>query len=209
MRRILLSLAALLLLFSSIMLSRPEGSHVFTAAIPFGSDSITMSFHTGPADKAAAVGIEEYRRTAIPPETEGKIYIPDSISFMGNMTPIKWISRGAFQFCPGITEVRLPKYLRSISDLAFEGCTSLREITIPDSVVWLFPSAFSGCSNLRRVRFLPLTPPRDYNPETFDKCVYATATLVIPAQSSDAYLHDNVTFRFRYHAEVLPLYPGN
>lgn len=170
------------------------------------SKGIPMTFHAGRHEKAAAVGIQEYYQIAVPTETEGEITIPDSVTFKGETLPVYWISQGAFQPCPRLTKVNLPKPLLTISDHAFEGCTSLREVTIPENVTVIFPRAFIKCRSLRRVRFLSLTPPQCYYHDTFEETTYATATLVIPAIASETYLTHPISHRFRYHAEILPLY---
>lgn len=178
----------------------------FTYPVPFGNDTLSMVFHTGWGTDAVAVGLEEYNKPAISADTEGELVIPDSVVFEGVTAPVRWISRGSFQSCPKLTAVRLPKNLKAISDLAFEGCTSLREITFFDSLKVIFPRAFIGCTALRRVRFQSPTPPASYGNDTFDEAAYATATLVIPARSAEAYLSNPLSYRFRYHAEVIPLY---
>ena len=108
-KRTVLTVFGLILLLGSIMSSLPKGAKPFTAAIPFGTDSIVMGFHTGRWDSLASIGYEEYKHTAIPEDTEGKLYIPDSIPFRGNMIPIRCLSRGSFQSCPRLTEIRLPE----------------------------------------------------------------------------------------------------
>ena len=177
----------------------------FTYPIPFGNDILSMSFHPGLNTNAVSVGLQEYNKPAIPADTEGELVIPDSVVFEGVIVPVCWISRGSFQSCTKLTRIQLPNKLEAISDLAFEGCTSLREITFPDSLEVIYPRAFIGCSALRRVRFLSSAPPRSYNNDTFDEATYVTATLVIPARSAKAYLIDPLCYRFRYHAEMIPL----
>ncbi len=199
------------LLLSSILIHSLQERKPFVVFIPFGNSTIPMTFHAGrvPYEEwTAAVGSQAYKQPAVNPKIEGELVIPDSITFGSYTMPVCWISRGAFQSCPRLTKIHLPSYIYTISDLAFEGCTMLREITIPDSVWAIYPRAFIGCTALRRVEFCTPKPPMSYNNDTFDEVTYATATLVIPAQSSEVYLHDPISYRFRYHAEVLPLYSG-
>ena len=205
MKRII-TLFLLALVISAYAVFKFKGEMPFTYPIPHGEDTLSMTFHTGWGSDAVAVGLEEYNKPAIPADTEGEIVIPDSVVFEGVTAPVRWLSRGSFQSCPNLTAVRLPQTLKTISDLAFEGCTSLREITFPDSLDVIFPRAFIGCTALRRVRFLSPAPPKSYDNDTFDEAAYATATLVIPARSAEAYLTNPLSYRFRYHAEVIPLY---
>ncbi len=195
-----------LLLCGGIGFTEEKEDVSFAADIPFGEGNISMHFHFNPSTSACAVGEEEYYKTCIPADIEGELIIPDSIAFEGGNRPILWISRGSFQSCPNLTQITLPSNLRSISDLAFQGCTSLCEITFPDSIKTIYPQAFIGCTALRRVRFCYYQPPRCYNDDTFDETTYATATLVVPAETAEYYLSNPLTHRFRYHAEILPLY---
>lgn len=199
----------LTLLFTIAAYALLEGEVNFTHPIPSSEGTLSMTFHAHPQQNimvSVAVGTEEYQQPSIPSDFEGSVFIPDSVPFEGRMLPVLWISRGSFQPCPKLKEVRLPNSLLSISDLAFEGCTSLHEITLPASLDVIYPHAFIGCTALRRVRFLPSTPPKSYNNDTFDEVTYATATLVVPAAAADAYLCNPLTYRFRYHAEELPIY---
>ena len=195
-----------LLLCGGIGFTEEKEDVSFAADIPFGEGNISMHFHFNPSTSACAVGEEEYYKTCIPADIEGELIIPDSIAFEGGNRPILWTSRGSFQSCPNLTQITLPSNLRSISDLAFQGCTSLCEITFPDSIKTIYPQAFIGCTALRRVRFCYYQPPRCYNDDTFDETTYATATLVVPAETAEYYLSNPLTHRFRYHAEILPLY---
>ena len=202
-------ISAILLLCSGIGFTEENEEVSFSADIPHGRGTVTMRFHFSHSKSACAVGDEEYNKTCIPADLDGELIIPDSIVFGGKNCPIKWISRGSFQSCPNLTRVKLPSNLRTISDLAFQGCTSLREITFPDSINCIYPRAFIGCTALRRVRFLSATPPKSYDNDTFDDVTYATATLVVPVETAEHYLSNPLTYRFRYHAETLPLYREN
>ena len=205
MKRVIL-FNLILLLCCGIGSKLLEGEVPFTANVPFGKASIEMTFHVNAKRSKCGTGIEAYNTPCIPVDTEGEIIIPDSVSFEDKTLPVKFISQGSFQSCPKLTRILLPSSLRSISDLAFQGCTSLREITLPDSFEVIYPQAFIGCTALRRVRFLSPQPPRSYNNDTFDDVTCATATLVIPVEATEAYLCNPLTYRFRYHAEILPLY---
>lgn len=196
-----------LILLCNIGSTPLEGEKIFfTTDVPFNKGTVKMSFHIT-CDWGCATGTQEYYTPCIPAETEGEFTIPDSITVPdGRVLPINWISRGSFQSCPKLTQINIPKTVKYISDLAFQGCTSLREITLPDSIKTIYPQAFIGCSSLRRVHFCYYQPPRCYNDDTFDETTYATATLVVPVETAEYYLSNPLTHRFRYHAEVLPIY---
>ena len=202
----IVTISAIMLLCSGIGFTEEKEDVSFAADIPFGEGNVTMRFPFNPSTLACAIGDEEYCKTCIPADIDGELIIPDSIAFEGENRPVLWISRGSFQSCPNLTRIKLPSNLRSISDLAFQGCTSLCEITFPDSIKTIYPQAFIGCTALRRVRFFSATPPQSYGNDTFDDAAYAKATLVVPVETAEYYLTNPLTHRFRYHAEVLPIY---
>ena len=199
---------AMLLLCCGIGYTLEKNQIGFSARVPYGKGTIKMNFLI---DKeggwGCGTGSQEHNCPCVDVDTEGELVIPDSIIRPGGQTvSVNWISPGSFQSCPRLTHIHIPKTVKYISDLSFEGCTSLREITFPDSVLIIYPLAFKGCTGLRRVRFLSSQPPKSYYYDNFEETTFATATLVVPAEAADRYLHCPLTYRFRYHAEILPLY---
>ncbi len=197
-----------LLLLSAVCLTQDEPP--FRHLIRSSRGMIPVGFHVGNCTEeglGVAVGYQEYDHPAIPADLEGELFIPDSITEPhGRRLPMRWIARGAFQRCTGITEVHLPSTLYCISDLSFQDCKSLRQIVIPDSFHIFYPRAFIGCTGLRRIVLLSVKPPKSYNNDTFDEATYQTATIVFPAMSAEAYISNPLCYRFRYHAETIPLY---
>ncbi len=57
----------------------------------------------------------------------------------------------AFESCPSLKEVVLPKELKNIGTFAFSSCKSLEKITLPDTLTSIGMSAFSGCSSLKSI----------------------------------------------------------
>jgi len=204
-----LSVISLLLLLAIICYT--QDGLPFTHLVKTSKGMVSMSFHTG-NDKGGdglgvALGDQEYDHPVVPADFKGEIFLPDSILVPdGRQLPLRWISRGSFQNCTGITEVHLPLTAYSISDLSFQNCKSLRQITIPDSFRVIYPRAFLGCTGLRRIVLLPAVPPQSYNNDTFDEVTYQMATVVFPAQSSEDYINNPLCYRFRYHAELIPSY---
>ena len=207
MKRITLSLIMLLCCSIGHPVDDKESVR-FTADVPFGKGTIKMDvILESNWGWGWGTGSQKLDAPCIPADTKGELFIPDSITVPdGSKMPVTWISRGSFQTCQNLTQVHLPKSITHISDLSFSGCTSLREITFPDSLEWIYPRAFIGCTALRRVHFLSATPPKCYNNDNFDEATYATATLVVPVEAAEAYLNNPLTYRFRYHAETLPIY---
>lgn len=186
----------------------------FTHLVKTSEGMLPMVFHVGndPGTDGlgVAVGYQLYDRPAISTDFAGEIFLPDHIVMRdGRDIPMRWIGRGAFQRCAGITEVHLPPTTYCISDLSFQDCTSLRQMVIPDSMRVIYPRAFLGCTALRRVVFTGSTPPKSYNNDTFDDLTYQMATVVVPAQYADVYMDNPLCYRFRYHAETIPVYQGN
>ncbi len=196
----------MLLLCCGIGYTLEEGQDSFTASVPYGKGSIQMTFIMD-GKWGCGTGIWEYNSPCVDADTEGELVIPDSITRLdGQKVSVNWISRGSFQSCPNLTKVQIPNTVKYISDRSFAGCASLREITFPGNLEIIYPEAFSGCSGLRRVRYLSHNPPMIYHGDKFDDEVYAVATLIVPAEAYERYISNPMNHRFRYHAEILPLY---
>ena len=188
--------------------SAQEGNATFIVQVRTGKGKVPMAFHTRGADYGCYVGYHEYNRPAIPIETNGEIFIPDSVLTPdGQRLPVRWISRGSFQGCQNITKVHLPHAIEYISDLAFQNCKSLREITLSDSLRHIYPQAFMGCKALQRVILHSPNPPRTYAEGTFEQKVLNTTTVVFPSVSAKKNWDYSVFSHFRYHVEYIPTYP--
>ncbi len=207
MKKIIIFLT-LMLLFSGIGYTLNKNQIGFSVSVPCGEGNIRMNFLL---DKnwnwGCGTGSEEYGCPCVDADTEGELVIPDSITMPdGQKVSVNWISRGSFQSCPNLTKIQIPNTVKYISDRSFAGCASLREITFPGNLEIIYPEAFSGCSGLRRVRYLSHNPPMIYHGDKFDDEVYAVATLIVPAEAYERYISNPMNHRFRYHAEILPLY---
>ena len=207
-------LIAVSFILMTALLCRTQDEPPFTHLVRTSKGMVSMAFHVGNDPECdglgVAVGYQEYDHPAIPTDFAGEIFLPESIVVSdGRDIPMRWIGRGAFQRCAGITEVHLPPTTYCISDLSFQDCTSLRQMVIPDSMRVIYPRAFLGCTALRRIVFTGSAPPTSYNNDTFDDQTYQTATIVVPAQYADAYMDNPLCYRFRYHAETIPVYQGN
>lgn len=66
---------------------------------------------------------------------------------------IKSIGKYAFAGCSSMTKITLPSSIDEIPDGAFAGCASLTEVTIPDGVESIGIRAFYNCSALEKVEF--------------------------------------------------------
>ncbi|MBR5052943.1 MAG: leucine-rich repeat protein [Bacteroidaceae bacterium] len=180
----------------------------FIVQVRTDKGKVPMAFHTRGSEYGCFVGYQEYNRPAIPIETKGEIFIPDSVLTPdGQRLPVRWISRGSFQDCQNITKVHLPHAIEYISDLAFQNCKSLREITLSDSLRHIYPQAFMGCNALQRVILRSPHPPRTYAEGTFEEGLLNTTTVVFPSVSAKKNWEYSDFSHFRYHAELIPTYP--
>ena len=106
---------------------------------------------------------------AIPQETSGKVVIPSTlggypVTAIGNeafyacdrlteiVVPkgVKTIGYGAFAYCEQVKKVVLPTGLRSIGEFALAGCFELQSVELPANLVSIGPEAFRW-SALREV----------------------------------------------------------
>ena len=75
--------------------------------------------------------------------TMQNITLPDS--------GVKYIGKGAFQYCHHITSFSIPDGVTAVSDYTFYDCQRLKSIDIPKGVTSIGKCAFDGCFNLKSV----------------------------------------------------------
>ena len=117
--------------------------------------------------------------------------IPNSVTYIGgiNEEAGPCAHRGAFEGCTGLTSIIMPSSLITIGRSAFFGCNGLASITIPGSVRAFGWTAFYGCSGLTSI-VSEIQDPFDIKNsvfDCFDKDIYATATLTVPAGTKAKY----------------------
>ena len=61
------------------------------------------------------------------------------------------IGKEAFEYCNGLTRIKLPNTITKIGDMAFYKCSGLTSIMIPDSVTEIGEYAFEDCSGLTSI----------------------------------------------------------
>lgn len=105
------------------------------------------------------------------------VTIPSSVTYIGG---------SSFYGCTGLTSVAIPSSISSIENYTFYGCVSLNSIIIPSSVTSIGEGALSSCTGLTSVTNYA-TKPQTINANVFNKIVLSNLTLIIPAQSFEAY----------------------
>ena len=66
-------------------------------------------------------------------------------------TGITEVPREAFKGCSELTQVFMPKTMKTIENRAFSGCVNLKDIKMPSTMTKIGPQAFQGCSSLAKV----------------------------------------------------------
>lgn len=91
-------------------------------------------------------------------EPEGNLYIPNSVSYRGNLLDITGIDSFIFENCSKLTSIHLPKGLTKLEAGVFSGCSGLTNIEIPDGVTAIengTPNsnygAFCNCAGLKSI----------------------------------------------------------
>ena len=87
---------------------------------------------------------ESYQYGAI-----GRLKIPETV----HGQPVDYIYEKAFQDCALITEVVIPKTIKTLSNMAFYGCRNISTLTLPEGLEEIGVSTFEGCDKLETVTF--------------------------------------------------------
>lgn len=84
-------------------------------------------------------------------EYEGKVIIPQEVTYMGRTRKVTSIGRLAFSDCIYMTSITIPNSVTNIASRAFYYCKGLTSIAIPNSVTSIEEEAFSKCSELTSI----------------------------------------------------------
>ena len=83
----------------------------------------------------------------------GKLIIPDSVIYMGNIYRVTRISDNAFHGCSGIRRLVIPNSVTDIGLSAFYGCSGIDSLYIGCGVISIGSEAFSGCTGLNYLHY--------------------------------------------------------
>lgn len=75
------------------------------------------------------------------------IELPDEI----DGCPVTELGTNLFLNKSSISEIDLPKHIRTISSAAFQGCDGLESVVVPETLVEIGDHAFYNCKNLQRI----------------------------------------------------------
>lgn len=108
------------------------------------ADKTLVSYPIGIASSTYSIpnGITCIAEGAFCGSSLSSVFIPDSVSFIGN---------AAFSICTSLASVSIPNSVTSIGDNTFSSCYSLSSIFIPNSVTSIGSCAFGGCSSLTSI----------------------------------------------------------
>ncbi len=113
-----------------------------------------------------------------------------------NTHQLKVIDHSAFEDCTSLTSFVIPEGVCFVGSFAFAGCTSLESVKIPNSVIDFgnitgdqdnqIGNIFKGCKALKTIILGHNTPISTWE-NSFDASTYISATLKVPAGSSETY----------------------
>ena len=120
-----------------------------------------------------------------------------SLRFIDIPPTVTYIGEGAFKACNSLTNVVIPDSSPIIEAWAFCDCSNLEHVTIPNTATKLPIYTFAGCTALNRVTCLSSTPPAVDDEYTFDRSIYVSATLSVPADAVSRYYAANGWKKFK------------
>lgn len=79
------------------------------------------------------------------------IEIPNSVTVLGELSPLTGYSGSVFFGCSSLKQVKLPDNLDMIDDITFKDCTSLETLELPSTITSIGNQAFAGCTSLKSI----------------------------------------------------------
>jgi len=108
-----------------------------------------------------------------------------NVTIPSSVTSIEY---GAFSNCNGLTSMNLPSSVTSLGWYAFAECSQLTTISIPYSIITIDVGAFSGCTGLRSIYVYKEIPPSlDIFSKVFELVDKSNCTLYVPFGSKTQY----------------------
>ena len=118
----------------------------------------------------------------------GKVTIPNSVVYEGNIYPVTSIGDAAFRCCRTLTSVSLPLSITSIGETAFDHCVELTSIVLPIKLKTIQYATFNDCPKLLSIT---LSDSLEYiGTRAFDGCSSLTSVTIpksVTSISNDAF----------------------
>ncbi len=98
---------------------------------------------------------------------------------------LDYVGKEWFRGCRKLTNIVLPRTIKTIEDYAFTSCSALQEIELPAAVATIGNQAFDDCKDLKTIRVLADKPATLAGSNQFSK--NEGLKIYVPAASVDAY----------------------
>jgi len=98
---------------------------------------------------------------------------------------LDYVGKEWFRGCRKMTNIALPKTIKTIQEYAFASCSSLQEIELPAALTEIGSCAFADCQDLKTIHVLGTTPATLTGTDQFNK--NDGLKIYVPAASVDAY----------------------
>lgn len=119
-----------ILMCLSLFVCMTASAYVFNAGF---IDGVYYNLNT--TDNTASVTCL-YKNNRNASAYRGKVVIPSSIYYSGDIFSVTSIDRYAFQYCSGLTSITIPPSIEIIEGQAFYGCDGLSAVHITDLEAW-------------------------------------------------------------------------
>ncbi len=142
----------IILTFLLTVLMSMVGTRVFAHDIAVANNDGVMIYYNYTNDYSElAVTFRGSKYDSYLDEYQGRVVIPEEVTYMNRKRKVTSIGDYAFRNCSNLISITAPNSVTSIGSRGFYGCSDLTSITIPNSVTSIGSSTFSGCSDLTSI----------------------------------------------------------
>ena len=115
------------------------------------ADGVTIYYNYINNGTELEVTFQGSRYDSFSNEYQGKVVIPEEVTYMNRTRKVTSIGSYAFYECYSLTSVTIGNSVTSIGNYAFNNCSGLTSVTIGNSVTSIGNYAFNNCSGLTSV----------------------------------------------------------